>query len=333
MRRGEAKGAAMIRQAIALIATLAMALLAAPLAAEAQPPSHVPRVGFLDPGQPEVGTAFRQGLQALGYVEGQNIIMEWRSWEGRPARAPELIAELVHLKVDVLVVPGSRLVREAQQATTAIPIVMVAGGDPVGQGFVANLARPGGNITGLTVQHPELHGKTLELVKETLPQLSRAALLWETNVDLSGRRDIEDAARSLGVQLQILEARSPEECPHLFQTAVEGHAEALYVSETAMLGAHLPQIADLAVKSQLPAIGQTRPSAEAGLLLPYGPDVPDLFRRAATYVDKILKGAKPGDLPVERPMKLELVLNLRTAKALGLTMPPSLLFQADEVIR
>jgi putative ABC transport system substrate-binding protein len=333
MRRGEAKRAAMIRQAIALIATLAMALLAAPLAAEAQPPSHVPRVGFLDPGQPEVGTAFRQGLQALGYVEGQNIIMEWRSWEGRPARAPELIAELVHLKVDVLVVPGSRLVREAQQATTAIPIVMVAGGDPVGQGFVANLARPGGNITGLTVQHPELHGKTLELVKETLPQLSRAALLWETNVDLSGRRDIEDAARSLGVQLQILEVRSPEEFPHLFQTAVEGHAEALYVSETAMLGAHLPQIADLAVKSQLPAIGQTRPSAEAGLLLPYGPDVPDLFRRAATYVDKILKGAKPGDLPVERPMKLELVLNLRTAKALGLTMPPSLLFQADEVIR
>jgi putative tryptophan/tyrosine transport system substrate-binding protein len=237
------------------------------------------------------------------------------------------------LKVDVLVVPGSRLVRAAQQATTSLPIVMVAGGDPVGQGFVASLARPDGNITGLTVQHPELHGKTLELVKETLPRLSRAALLWETNVDLSGRRDIEDAARSLGVQLQTLEVRSPEEFPHLFQTAVEARAEALYVAETAMLSAHLAQIADFAVKSRLPAFGQTRPSAEAGLLLSYGPNVADLFRRAATYVDKILKGAKPGDLPVERPMKLELVINLKTAKALGLTIPPALLFQANEVIR
>jgi putative tryptophan/tyrosine transport system substrate-binding protein len=153
------------------------------------------------------------------------------------------------------------------------------------------------------------------------------------NVDLSGRRDIADAARSLGVKLQILEVRSPEEFPRLFQTAVEGQAEALYVAETAMLGTHLPQIADLAVKSRLPAIGQTRPSAEAGLLLSYGPDVVDLFRRAAAYVDKILKGAKPGDLPVERPLKLELVINLKTAKALGLTIPPSLLFQADHVIQ
>jgi putative tryptophan/tyrosine transport system substrate-binding protein len=205
--------------------------------------------------------------------------------------------------------------------------------DPVGQGFVASLARPDGNITGLTVQHPELHGKTLELLKETLPRLSRAALLWETNVDLSGRRDIENAARSLGLQLQILEVRSPEEFPHVFQTAVEGRAEALYVRESAMLAAHLVQIAAFAVQSRLPATGQLRSSAEAGLLMSYGQDVVDLFRRAAAYVDKILKGAKPGDLPVERPLKLELVINLKTAKALGLTLPPSLLFQADEVIR
>jgi putative tryptophan/tyrosine transport system substrate-binding protein len=316
-----------------IIVSLVLSVLLASVAADAQPASPIPRVGFLDPGQPEVGTAFRQGLRALGYVEGQNIIMEWRSWEGRPARAPELIAVLVHLKVDVLVVPGSRLVRAAQQATTSIPIVMVAGGDPVGQGFVVSLARPGGNITGLTVQHPELHGKTLELLKETLPQLSRLALLWEATVDLSGRRELEDAARSLGVQLLTLEVRRPEELPRAFQTAVEGHAEALYVAETAMLGAHLPQIADLAVKSRLPAIGQLRPSAEAGLLVSYGPDVVDLFRRAATYVDKILKGAKPGDLPVERPLKLDLVINLKTARALGITIPPPLLFQADEVIR
>jgi putative tryptophan/tyrosine transport system substrate-binding protein len=323
----------MIRQTIALIATLAMALIAAPLAADAQPPSHVPRAGFLDPGQPDVGMAFRQGLQALGYVEGQDIVLEWRSWEGRPDRAPELIAELVHLKVDVLVVAGSRLVRAAQQATTSIPTVMVSGGDPVGQGFVASLARPGGNITGLTIQHPELHGKTLELLKEALPRLSRVSLLWELTVDLTGRRDIEDAALSLGVQLQTLEVRGPEEFPRAFQTAVEGGAEALYVWESAMLGAHLPRIADLAVKSRFPAIGQLRPSVEAGLLLSYGPDLADLFRRAATYVDKILKGAKPGDLPVERPMRLELVINLKTAKALGLTIPPTLLFQADKVIR
>jgi putative ABC transport system substrate-binding protein len=319
--------------AVGLIVTLVLAILAAPLATDPQPPANVPRVGFLDPGQAEVGTAFRQGLQELGYVEGQNIILEWRSWEGRPDRAPELIAELVQLKVDVLVVAGSRLVRAAQQATTAIPTVMVAGGDPVGQGFVASLAQPGGNITGLTIQHPDLHGKTLELLKEALPRLSRVSALWEPTVNLTGRREIEDAARSLGVQLQTLEVRRPEELPRAFQAAIGGRAEALYVWESAMLGAHLAQIADFAVKSQLPATGQLRPSAQAGLLMSYGPVLTDLFRRAATYVDKILKGAKPGDLPVERPLKLELVINLKTAKALGLTILPSLLFQADHVIQ
>jgi putative tryptophan/tyrosine transport system substrate-binding protein len=237
------------------------------------------------------------------------------------------------LQVDVLVVPGWRLVKAARQATTTIPIVMVGGGDPVWLGLTASLARPGGIITGLTVQPPGLHAKMLELVKEALPQLSRVALLWEPPVEYADRRKLEDAARSLGVQLQILEVRSPEEFPHLFQTAIEGRAEALYLSETAMLGAHLAQIVDLAVKHRLPAIGQLRPAAEARLLLSYGPDVADLFRRAAIYVDKILKGAKPGDLPVERPVKFELVVNLKTAEALGLTIPPTILFQADELIR
>jgi putative ABC transport system substrate-binding protein len=316
-----------------LLIILTLGLLVAPLTGEAQPPSHVPRVGFLDNGQPGVGRAFRQGLQEFGYVEGHNVILEWRSWQGHPARAPELIAELVQLKVDVLVVGGWRLAKLAWLATTTTPIVMVGGGDPVELGLTASLARPGDIITGLTVQQPGIHTKTLELLKETLPQLSRVALLVESPIDYSHRSAVEWAAKALAVQLQILEVRGPEELPRLFQTAVEGRAEALYMSETAMLGAHLVQIADLAVKNRLPAIGQVRDSAQAGLLLSYGPDVADLFRRAATYVDKILKGAKPADLPVERATHLKLVINLKTAQALGLTIPPTLLFQATEVIR
>jgi putative tryptophan/tyrosine transport system substrate-binding protein len=323
----------MHRSIAGLIVTVAMAILAAPLVVDAQPSAHVPRIGFLDSGERGVGKAFRQGLQALGYVEGQDVILEWLSWEGHPDRAPKLIAELVQLKVDVLVVGGNRLVKAAQQATATIPIVMVAGGDPVEHGFVASLARPGGNITGLTVQNPELGGKTLELLKETLPQLSRIAVLREVGGDPATWRSMEVAAQALRVQLQILEVRSPDEFSRAFQTAVEGDAEALLVWVSAMLGAHLAQIADFALKSRLPAIGHLRPSAEAGLLISYGPDVVDLFRRAATYADKILKGAKPGDLPVERPSKFELVINLKTAKALGLTIPPMLLFQADELIQ
>jgi putative ABC transport system substrate-binding protein len=318
---------------VGLIVSLAIAILGMPLAAHAQPPAHVPRVGFLDAGDPGPSTGFRQGLQALGYVEGQNVILEWRSWEGRPARAPEFLAELVRLKVDVLVVSGLRLVRAAQQATTTIPIVMVAGGDPVGHGFVASLARPGGNITGLTVQQPELHGKTLQLLKETVPTLSRVAILREAAGSPASWREQEAAAQALGVQLDILEVPSPAEFPRAFQSAVEGRAEALHVSTTAMLSANLAPIVDFAAKRRLPAIAQSRAWAEAGLLMSYGPDLPDLFRRAATYVDKILKGAKPGDLPVERPAKFELVINLKTAKALGLTIPATLLFQADEVLQ
>jgi putative ABC transport system substrate-binding protein len=320
------------------IVTLALIILMAPLAAAAQQTRTVPRLGYLenqsasDADASRFLEAFRQGLRELGYVEGQSLALEYRLAEGKLERLPDLAAELVRLKVDVIVTWGPGI-HAAKRATTTLPIVMASTMDAVGGGLVASLARPGGNITGLTVQDPGLHAKTLELLKETLPQLSRVALLWEATGAGIGRRELEDAARSLGVQLQTLEVRSPEELPRAFQKAVEGRAEALHVAETAMLGAHLPQIADLAVKSRLPAIGQLRPSAEAGLLMSYGPDVVYLFRRAAMYVDKILKGAKPADLPVERPMKFELVINLKTAKALGITIPSTLLFQADEVIR
>jgi putative ABC transport system substrate-binding protein len=318
---------------IGLLVTLALSLFGASLAAEAQQAAYIPRVGFLDPGHPGHSRAFRQGLHALGYVEGETVIVEGRSWEGRPERAPELIAELVRLKVDVLVVAGSRLVPAAKKATTTIPIVMVAGGDPVTTGLIASFARPGDNITGLTVHHPELSGKTLELLKETLPHLSRVALLLEARGDPAAVRQMQSAAQALGLSLQVLTVRDPDEFPRAFQAAIEGHVEALHVSESAMFDSHLAQIAAFAAQSRLPTMGQLRLSVEAGFLMSYGPDIADLFRRAALYVDKILKGAKPGDLPVERPVKFELVINLKTAQALGLTIPPSLLFQADEVLK
>ena len=311
---------------------LALGLLVAPVCSAAQQAAHIPQVGFLDPGHPGLSLAFRQGLHALGYVEGETVIVEGRSWEGHPERAPELIAELVRLKVDVLVVAGSRLVAAAKEATT-IPIVMVAGGDPVTTGLIASFAQPGGNITGLTVHHPELSGKTLELLKETLPHLSRVALLLEPRGDPAALRQMESAAQALGLSLQVLPVRAPNEFPRAFQAAIEGHAEALHVSESAMFDSHLAQIVAFAAQSRLPTMGQLRLSVEAGLLMSYGPDIAALFRRAATYVDKILHGAKPGDLPVERPTKFELVINLKTAKALGLTIPLTTLFQATEVIQ
>jgi putative ABC transport system substrate-binding protein len=323
----------MPRRTVGLLVIFTLAFLVAPVCSQAQQAAHIPRIGFLDPGHPGHSLAFRQGLHALGYVEGETVIVEGRSWEGRPARAPELMAELIRLQVDVLVVAGSRLVPAAKKATTTIPIVMVAGGDPVTTGLITSFARPGGNLTGLTVHHPELSGKTLELLKETLPHLSRVALLLEAHGDPAAVRQMESAAQALGLALQVLTVRDPDELPRAFQAAIEGHAEALHVSESAMFDSHLAQIVALAAQSRLPTMGQLRLSAEAGFLMSYGPDIADLFRRTATYVDKILKGTKPGDLPVERPTTFELVINLKTAEALGLTIPPSLLFQATEVIR
>jgi putative ABC transport system substrate-binding protein len=322
----------MTRRAVGFIITLALGPLVAPLAAEALAAEKIPRIGFLDPGHPGHSLAFRQGLHALGYVEGETVIVEGRSWEGRPERVPELMAELIRLKVDMLVLAGLRLLPAAEEATT-IPIVMVAGGDPVTTGLIASFARPGGNITGLTVHHPELSGKTLELLKETLPHLSRVALLLEARGDPAAVRQMENAAQALGLSLQVLMVHDPNEFPRVFQAAIERDAEALHVSESAMFDSHLAQIAAFAAQSRLPTMGQLRLSVEAGLLMSYGPDIADLFRRAATYVDKILHGAKPGDLPVERPTTFELIINLKTAQALGLTIPPSLLFQATEVIR
>jgi putative ABC transport system substrate-binding protein len=317
----------------ALLVILALSYLVGPLAAEAQPPAKIPRIGFLDPGHPSHRRAFGEGLHALGYVEGKTVIVEGRSWEGRPERAPELIAELVRLPVDVLVVAGSRLLLAAKEATATIPIVMVAGGDPVTTGLIASFARPGGNMTGVTVHHPELSGKTLELLKETLPQLSRVALLLEARGDPAAVRQMKRAAQALGLSLQVLTVRDPDEFPRAFQAALEGHAEALHVSESAMVDTHLAQIAAFAAQHRLPTMGQLRLSAEAGLLMSYGPDIAELFRRAATYVEKILHGATPADLPVERPTTFDLVINLKTAQALGLTIPPALLFRAAEVIR
>jgi putative ABC transport system substrate-binding protein len=235
--------------------------------------------------------------------------------------------------VDVLVVAGSRLVTVAQEMTTTLPIVMVAGGDPVTTGLIASVARPGGNITGLTVHHPEFRGKTLELHKATLPHLSRVAALWEARGDPAAVRQMARAAQALGLSLQGLTGHAPDEFSRVFQAAIEGQAEALPLSESAMLDAHLPQLAALAAQRRLPTMGQLRLSAEAGFLLSYGPDSAALCRRAATYVEKILHGAKPGDLPGERPTTFELVINLKTAQVLGITIPATLLFQADEVIK
>jgi putative tryptophan/tyrosine transport system substrate-binding protein len=316
-----------------LVFAFSAMLLALSLPAEGQQQAKIPRVGFLDPGHPGPGAAFRQGLSDLGYMDGRNIIVERRSWEGRPDWAPENISELVRLKVNVLVIPGSRIVEIARRATTTIPIIMVAGGDPVSSGLVASFSKPGGNITGLTIQHPELSGKSLELLKETVPRLSRVAVLQEAGGDPDASREMEVAARALRLKLQTLEVRGPTELDTAFQAATKGRAEALLVRESAMLSSHTERIVTFSVKSRLPALGQLGRSTEAGLLISYGPDLSDLFKRSATYVDKILKGSKPADLPVERPKKFELVINLKTAKQIGLTIPPNVLVRADKVIR
>jgi putative ABC transport system substrate-binding protein len=323
------------------ISALAGGLLAAPLAAEAQPPEKVPRVGYLNPGSPSDPLsqrrleAFRQGLRDLGYVEGQNIAIESRWAEGQYDRYPALAADLVRSKVDVIVAQSGAATQAAQQATRTIPIVMSLVNDPVGSGLVASLARPGGNVTGLTIISPDLVGKQLQLLKEVVPEVSRVALLRHPDNPASAAqlREAEAAARALGVRLQTLEARGPQEIDSAFAAMTRERAGALLIIPDAIFVNQRRQIAELAAKRRLPSIyGGTTGYAEAGGLMVYGPNPLDLKRRAATYVDKILKGAKPGDLPVEQPTKFELVINLKTAKALGLTIPQSLLLRADEVI-
>ncbi len=320
------------------IVTLILSLLTAPLTSQAQPAAQVPRLGLLIPSSFSAVAsrieAFRHGLRDLGYVEGRNITLEYRFADGQADRLPTLVAELVRLPVDVLVVDGTTAIRPAQHATTTIPIVMAVSGDPVGEGFVASLARPGGNITGLSSRAPELSGKRLELLQEAVPHLSRVAALWHRDAPIGPYlKETQAAAQALGLQLQALEVGSPDALDQAFAAMTREHADALVVLPSAQIGSHQRVVAELAMTHQLPTMFGGRGDAEAGGLMSYGPNYADFYRRAATYVDKILKGTKPADLPVEQPMKFELIINLKTAQALGITIPPLILFQADEVIK
>jgi putative ABC transport system substrate-binding protein len=307
--------------------------------AEAQQPAKVPRIGFLATVSPSTISdriaAFRQGLRELGYVEGKNIVIEWRYGEGKADRGPGLVAELVRLKVDVIVTAGPVPTRAAKEATVTLPIIMGFDNDPVRNGFVASLARPGGNITGLSTHAPELSGKQLELLKEVVPRLSRVALLGSSTVPgyAPMLREVELAAKAFGVKLQYLDVLDPKDIETAFRAASKGRADAVLVLTSRVLFSHRTQVAELAVKSQLPAIYYAPEWVEDGGLMSYAPNYADLFRRAATYVDKILKGAKPADLPVEQPIKFELIVNLKAAKQIGLTIPPSVLARADKVIK
>ena len=324
---------------VGIIVTLVLGILLAPLSSEAQQAKKVPRIGFLGGASPAALSArteaFRQGLRELGYVEGKNIVIEYRYAEGKLDRLSELAAELVRLKVDVIVTAGPTATRPAKEATGTIPIVMAYDADPVGSGFVSSLARPGGNVTGLSTVRVELSGKRLELLKEAIPKLSRVAVFWNptTPGSAEGLKEIEVAAQSLGLKLQPLEVRSPNDFDGAFQAATRGRAGALMILGDPITFIHRRRIVDLAAKSRLPTIGGQIEFAEAGSLMFYGPNDADMYRRAATYVGKILKGAKPADLPVEQPIKFELVINLKTAKQIGVTIPPNVLARADRVIR
>ncbi len=309
-------------------------------AAEAQQPKKIPLIGRL--GTASLSTisarteAFRQGLRELGYVEGKNIVVEYRSAEGKPERMSELATELVRLKVDLIVsAGGAPTTRAAKEATVTIPIVMAQDGDPVGSGFVASLARPGGNITGLSTLHPEISGKQLELLKEIVPKLSRVAVFGTSTRPGTAQqlRQTELAAGAFGVQLQYLDVLSSKDIETAFQAAGKGRADAVLVLGGPVFTFQRTHVVEFAAKGRLSAIYPSPEFVEAGGLITYSVSRTDLHRRAAIYVDKILKGAKPGDLPVEQPTKFELVINLKAAKQIGLTIPPNVLVRADKVIK
>ncbi len=314
--------------------TLASALAVA--SADAQQPTKISRIGFQSAASPSANAArieaFRQGLRDLGYVEGKNIVIEYRYAEGKLDRLHEFAAEFVRLKVDIIVAAAPSSTRAAKEATSTIPIVMAFDTDPVGNGFVASLARPGGNITGLSTLAPEISGKQLELLKEIVPRLSHVAVL-RTRPDAQVSKEIELAAGALKVQLQYLDVPGPKDIETAFQAASKGRADAVLVLSSPILESARTQVADLAAKSRLPAIYHVSEFVEAGGLMSYGVSFIDLYRRAATYVDKILKGAKPADLPVEQPTKFEFIVNLKAAKQIGLTIPLSVLARADRVIK
>ena len=321
-----------------LLITLALGIFSAPLAADAQQARKVFRIGFLliSPSQaaPSI-EAFREALRERGYAEGQNIVFEVRCAEGRVEPLPDLATELVRLGVDIIVTQGTPAARAAKNATSTIPIVMAAGLDPVETGLVASLARPGGNLTGVTSTVPELSGKTLELLREIVPRVPRVAVLWN-HVNPANAlmvRETEVAARAFGVQLQSLGVRDASELESAFAAIIKERARALLVLAEPLFLTHRKRIVDLAATHRLPAMYERRDFVDAGGLMSYGVNFPDDFRRVATFVDKILKGAKPADLPVEQPTRFELVINLKTAKALGLTIAQSVLMRADEVIR
>jgi putative tryptophan/tyrosine transport system substrate-binding protein len=307
--------------------------------AHAQQQKKVPRIGILTPNPPAVSPqllkAFHQGLRELGYIEGRNIVIEYRFGEGKSDRYPDLAAELVQLKVDVIVTASTPAIEVVKNATSTIPIVMAASADPVGSGLIASLDRPGGNITGLNMLSPELSGKRLELLKETVPRVSRVAVLWNpTNTSSAASwRESQLAAQGLKMQLQSIEVRGRSDFDNLSDALIKGRFQALNVVRDPIIGAYLTRVVEFAAKSRLPAIYEAEEFVDAGGLMSYGTSHPDLYRRAAYFVDRILKGVKPADLPVEQPLKFELIINLKTAKQIGLTIPPNVLVRADKVIK
>jgi len=322
-----------------VLCAVATLILASAHLADAQQPTKVPRMGYLSATSPSTISvrieAFRQGLRELGYVEGKNIVIEWRFGEGKPDRLSVLAAELVRLKVDIIVTAGQTVTRAAKEATNTIPIVMTNEGDPVGTGFVTSLARPGGNITGLSNLRPEMSGKQVELLKEIIPNLSRVAVFGTSTTPGSAQslKEVDLAVGAFGVKLQYLHVLDSKDIENAFRAASRGRADAVLMLSSPVLNANRKQVIDLTVKNRLPAIYPQSDYMDAGGLMIYGPSVTDLARRAATYVDKILKGRKPADLPVEQPIKFEFIINLKAAKQIGLTIPANVLARADKVIR
>jgi putative ABC transport system substrate-binding protein len=323
----------------AFIFTLYIMFLALCFSAEAQQLKKLPRIGYLTAASPSAMAtwtqAFQQGLRDLGYVEGRNIIIEWRSADGKAARLPGLAAELVRLTVDVIVTGGSTSTGAAKEATGTIPIVMGMDTDPVGSGFVASLARPGGNITGLSTLSPEISGKQLELLKETVPKLSRVAVFGISTRagNAQSLKETELAAGAFGVQVQYLDILGPKDIETAFRGATKGRTDAVLLLASPVLHSHRTQVANLAAQNRLPAIYPWVEFVEEGGLMSYGVSFTDLYRRAAMYVDKILKGVKPAELPIEQPTKFDLVINLKTAQQIGIVIPPNVLARADRVIR
>jgi len=322
----------------AFIAVIGGGLLAAPLVAEGQQPGKVYRIGMLETRATVLNAAnidaFRQGLRELGYKEGRNLEIVYRSSDGRDQRFPGLASELVRLQLDLILTRGTPAALAAKSVTRTIPVVMAASGDPVGSGLVASLGRPGGNVTGLSLYNVEIYAKRVELLKELVPRLTRIAGLFNMSNPILPLhwKEVERATRSLGIQSQLLDVRRPEDLPRAFDAAAKQRAQALIVGLDGITQGNLRPIAELAAKQRLPSIYGSKEYVDVGGLITYGGSDHDMYHRAATFVDKIFKGAKPADLPIEQPTKFELAINLKTAKVLGLTIPQSLLQQADQVI-